>query len=307
MGTTSSRRVGIIGLGRMGLPVCARLVALGCEVLATDLLAERRAAAASAGASALEDARAVAASADVVITLLPGPAEVTAVIDDVIAGMTAGTVWIEMSTASPPVGRRIAAASAARAVRVLDAPVGGGPAAAADGHLLSFVGARPDDLAAARPVLEMLADRIVHVGPPGSGYVVKLLANSLWFGQAVAAAEALTVAQRAGLDLDRVRAALGESAAGGRVLAHDVPALLAGDDLTSFALARCSQQLDSVVAFGDELAVALDVTAAVAAVHRAALARYGDVDGELLGARFVAERAGVQFAPRAPATGRHQP
>jgi 3-hydroxyisobutyrate dehydrogenase-like beta-hydroxyacid dehydrogenase len=286
----------------MGLPICARLAGAGFDVAATDLLAAKRAQARSSGARWLASAALVASVVDVVITVLPGPGEVASVMEDLVAAMAPGSLWIDMSTASPPVARLVAAAAGAAGVRALDAPVGGGPAEAADGRLLSFVGARPEDLAPARPVLATLADRIVHVGPPGSGYAVKLLANSLWFGQAVAVAEALTLGRRAGLDLDLVREALGHSAAASRFLTDDVPALLAGDDLTSFALARCCEQLEAVLAFGDELAVPLQVLAAVSDVHRRALAHYGDVDGELLGARFVAERAGVSFAPR-PAAG----
>jgi 3-hydroxyisobutyrate dehydrogenase-like beta-hydroxyacid dehydrogenase len=296
-----AQRVGVVGLGRLGLPICARLSAAGFDVAATDVREAARAPAVASGARWQASVAAVASAADVVITVLPGPVAVTSVMDELVAAAATGTIWIEMSTVSPSVAQLVTAAAGATGVRALDAPVGGGPQAAGDGRLLSFVGAWPDDLAAARAVLGTLADRIVHVGPPGSGYAVKLLANSLWFGQAVAVAETLTLAHRAGLDLDRVREALGQSAAAGRFLTEDVPALLEGDDYASFALARCCEQLDVVLALGDELAVPLELAAVVTDVHRRALAHYGDVDGELLGARFVAERAGVSFAPD-PAT-----
>jgi 3-hydroxyisobutyrate dehydrogenase-like beta-hydroxyacid dehydrogenase len=290
MGEPATHRVGVVGVGRMGLPVCLRLLERGFDVVATDLIAERRAPAVAAGAAWAGDARAAAASADIVITLLPGPDEVASVAGDVAAAMVPGAVWVDMSTAGPrpplPWG-----------ARALDAPVGGGPGAARHGGLHCFAGATAGDLEAARPVLEALTDRIVHVGPPGSGYVVKLLANLLWFEHAVAVSEALTVARRAGLDVDVVRDALGHSAAASRFLSSDAGALLRGDDLSSFSLARCCRQLESILALGDELAVPLDLPAAVLAVHREALRRYGDVDGELLGARFVAERGGVSFGP----------
>jgi 3-hydroxyisobutyrate dehydrogenase len=206
-----------------------------------------------------------------------------------------------MSTASPRVARAIAAAAEPRGVRALDAPVGGNPAAAREGRLLCFVGARDPDLAAQRPLLEALADRIVHAGPPGAGYTVKLLVNLLWFGQAVATAEALTLARRAGIDLERLLGGLGQSAAASSFIAHDAEALLRGDDLPSFPLARCCEQLAAVLALGDELEVPLDLAAAVAGLHRRALERFGDVDGELLGARYVAQRAGVTLSdPPAP-------
>jgi 3-hydroxyisobutyrate dehydrogenase len=146
-----------------------------------------------------------------------------------------------------------------------------------------------------RIVLDVLADRIVHVGPAGSGYTAKLLVNLLWFGQAVATAEALALGARAGLDLEVLRGALAQSAAAGRFLSDDAPALLVGETHASFALARCCEQLASVLELGVELSVPLELAAVVSEVHRDALERFGDVDGELLGARYVAERAGVPF------------
>ena len=297
MGDTRAQIVGVVGLGRMGLPVCGRLVARGFDVVCTDLEDQKRPAAVRAGAGWLSGAAAVAASADVVVTILPGAAEVRSVAEQLVGVMAPGSIWIDMSTASPrpapPAG-----------IRAIDAPVGGGPDAARAGRLLSFVGAAEEDLEAARPVLEALADRIVHVGPPGSGYVVKLLANALWFQHAVAVSEALTLARRAGLDADLVRQALARSAAASRFLTDDAIALLEGDDLTTFSLARCCEQLASVLALGDELAVEMQVTEAVSEVHRRALAHYGEVDGELLGARFVADRAGSGASRVASTSGR---
>lgn len=296
MGEATAQRVGIVGLGRMGLPMCVRLSAAGFDVTATDVREATRAPATASGACWLPSVAETAAAADVVITVLPGSVELASVVTELTASAARGTIWIEMSTVSPPVAQLVTAAAGAAGVRALDAPVGGGPAAAADGRLLSFVGAQPDDLEAARAVLGTLADRIVHVGPPGSGYAVKLLANSLWFAQAVAVAETFTLASRAGLDLERVREALGQSAAAGRFLTEEVPALLEGDDHPSFPLARCCEQLESMLALGDELTVPLELMTVVSGIHRRALEHYGEVDGELLGARFVAERAGVSFS-----------
>jgi 3-hydroxyisobutyrate dehydrogenase len=140
----------------------------------------------------------------------------------------------------------------------------------------------------------------VHVGCPGSGYAAKLLANLLWFGQAVATAEVLTLARRAGIDLERMLAALEQSAAASSFIANDARALLRGDDLASFPLAGCCRQLDAALALGNELDVPLELARVVAGLYERAFERYGDLDGELLAARFVAERAGVRLADPAP-------
>ncbi|MGA2010957.1 MAG: NAD(P)-dependent oxidoreductase [Solirubrobacteraceae bacterium] len=291
MDTPTAAPVALVGLGRMGMAACARLAGAGHTVIATDIDPRTEAPARRAGARWVPRAAQAAAGAAVVITLLPGAAEVGALAAELTAAMAPGAIWIEMSTAAPPTARTVTAAAARSGARVLDAPVGGDPSLAAEGRLLCFVGGATEVLQAARPILAALADRIVHVGPAGAGYAVKLLANSLWFGQAVATAEALTLADRAGLDPEVVRAALAQSAAGGRFLTHDAPALLRGDDLASFPLARCCEQLAAVLALGDELSVPLELAAATAAVHHQALAHYGERDGELLGARFVAERS----------------
>ena len=160
---------------------------------------------------------------------------------------------------------------------------------------MSFAGGAEGDLDRVRDVLAAFTRAVVHVGPHGSGYTLKLIANALWFEQAVATAEVLAIAVRAGLDPDTAQRALAQSAAGRGFVANDARALLTGDAMPSFALGRCAAQLRTLDELAGELAVPADVLAAVARVHSDAVARYGDVDGELLGARFAAERAGVRL------------
>jgi 3-hydroxyisobutyrate dehydrogenase len=291
-----TRRIGIIGLGRMGLPMCARLVERGFAVSATDLRPELRTSVATAGAHWYDSAAGVAGRCEVLITMLPGPHEVAAMVQEVIDALSPGCTWIEMSSATPAVAAQIAVAAQGRDLRILDAPVGGGPLEARDGRLLVFAGGSQGDLEARREVLDSLAERVLHVGRAGSGYAVKLIVNMLWFAQAVAAAEALSLAARAGLDLETVRLAVQESAAASRFMERDAPALLRGDDLTSFSLARCYEELAGVLALGDQLDVPLALAERVTELYGEALDRYGDVDGELLAARLVTERAGVDLS-----------
>ena len=288
-------RIGLVGVGRMGLPMCRRLTQRGFAVLATDIRGEASAEVIAAGARWSESLGELAAQSDVVITSLPGAVEVALVLDPLLAALPSGSTWIEMSTAAPAIAAEIARVAAMSDVHTLDAPVGGGPEAAAAGRLLAFVGGSAQDVEAHRDVLSTLADRILHVGPTGSGYVVKLLVNLLWFGQAVAVAEALSLGVRAGLDPETVRLAVQESAAASRFIERDAQALLAGDDLTAFSLAGCHQELADVLALGEQFEVPLGLAERVTELYARALERYGDVDGELLGARFVAERAGVDL------------
>jgi 3-hydroxyisobutyrate dehydrogenase len=280
----------------MGLPTCARLVEQGFDVVATDLRPGHRAAAIETGAQWANCAAEVASRCDALITLLPGPGEVSAVVAELLEAMAPGCTWIDMTSATPATAREIARSAQGRDVRILDAPVGGGPAQARSGRLLAFVGGSDEDLAAERDLLASLAGQVLHVGEAGSGYAVKLLVNMLWFGQAIAGAEALSLAVRAGLDPETLHLAVQESAAASRFMERDAPALMRGDNYDMFSLARCHEELAGVLALGKQLDVPLPLTQRVTELHAKALERYGDVDGELLAARLVAQDAGVEFS-----------
>src|SRR5271165_3784644 len=143
IGTPEVQRVGFIGLGNMGGPMCGHLVAAGFEVTAYDIDADALRQAAAAGAAPADSARACAGGADVVITMLPAPPQVEAVLlgdGGVIASMPPGSVQIDMSTSSSAVGRRVLGAASAPGVAVLDAPVAGQSIGARAGTLSIYVG-----------------------------------------------------------------------------------------------------------------------------------------------------------------------
>jgi 3-hydroxyisobutyrate dehydrogenase len=274
-------RVGFIGLGRMGKPMCARLVAAGHEVTASDL----------ATGSPAE----AAAAADVLFTMLPGPGEVREATGEALPSLRPGSTWIDTSTCSPRVGRELVEEAARRGVRCLDAPVAGGPRAAEAGALQLFVGGDAAVLDEHRELLGALAERVLHVGGNGAGYTTKLLVNLLWFGQAVAVTEAFLLGRRAGLEADVLRAAIEGSAAASEFVRSDLDAPLAGDYLPSFGIDRCLEELEAVGELARELSVPLEVGQAVERVHRRAVERFGAVDGELLAVALLEEEAGLRL------------
>ena len=287
--------VGIVGVGRMGLPICARLAESGFAVVATDVRHDAQAAVLDAGAEWVDAVTEVGERCDVAITVLPGPATVRAARDPLIAALSPGSTWIDMSTATPGIAGEIAEVAQRRGIRTLDAPVGGGPVEAREGRLVAFVGASSEDLDCQREVLAAVAGTILHVGAVGSGYAVKLLVNLLWFGQAIACAEVLALAVRAGLNPETVRQATQQSAAASRFMEHDARALMRGEDFTSFPLAGCVEELSDVLTLGSGLGVPLALGERVSELYAEALEHYGNIDGELLAARLVAERANVAF------------
>ncbi|MFF2999414.1 NAD(P)-dependent oxidoreductase [Streptomyces sp. NPDC057950] len=284
----------LIGVGRMGQPLCAGLVRAGYRVSAYDVLTERREAALSHGARTPDSAAAAAAGADVLLTVLPGPAEVATAVDDAVLGALApGATWIDMSSNTPTDAEPCWKRAAAHGVGVLEAPIGGSPADAAAGRLRLYVGGEDALLERHRPLLSAVSDRITHVGGPGTGYVAKLLVNLLWFGQAAATAEALLLGRRAGIDLGVLTGTLAAGPASTAFIRHDLPALLAGDYLTDFGLDRIHDQLTAVTALAERLGTPHSITDTVRRLHGQALERYGPVDGELLGVALLEEKAGI--------------
>ena len=288
-------RIGFIGLGRMGLPVAANIAAAGHHVQVTDIRLALVDQARTVGLSWQPSAAEAADGADVLITMLPGPDECrTAMLGDngALAALTTGAVWVDLTSNSPQVGAHIAALAAGRGVQVLDAPVGGDPAAAIAGTLTLFVGGDAQLLESQRPLLAGIADRIWHCGPAGAGYLTKLLVNEMWFAHAVATAEVMLLAGRSGLDLAALQTILAQSAGSSVFVEKHLPALMGGDYLRTFPIDRVVQELQTVSGLARELGLSTAVADAVLAVHHAAQQRFGSVDGELLGVALLEEQAG---------------
>jgi len=302
-GQGARMRVGFIGVGRMGLPMCANLVQAGYDVTAGDLREELQGAVTACGARWGGPGPAVAAVANVLITVLPGGPELRDLMlapGNLLAALPETVTWIDMTSTSPVIGRVLASAARARGIGMLEAPVGGGVRAAAAGSLHLFAGGDAELLERHRPVLEALADpdRIIRMGGAGAGYVTKHLVNLLWFGQAIATAEALLLARREDIDLELMQRALAGSAASSSFIRDDLGALFGGDYLTSFGLDRCCEELSAITALARQDHVPFELSERVEQTYQRALARYGAVDGDLLPVAMLEELAGVRLRDR---------
>jgi 3-hydroxyisobutyrate dehydrogenase-like beta-hydroxyacid dehydrogenase len=213
----------------------------------------------AAGARAGADAAGCAREADVLITMLPGPAEVEDVLlgaGGALAALPRGAVAVDMGTGSGDVGRRVLEAARPRGIGVLDAPVADA-LRAPEGLLTIFVGGDAADVARVRPVLEAMGDpdRIIHVGPQGAGATVKLLVNLQWFVHAAAAAEALVVGARAGLDVETLHRALATGPSRSSFLEHGAADRVVERDLHPLgeleALDRAGDVADDLLGRGD--------------------------------------------------------
>ena len=198
------RKIGFIGLGTMGGPFAVNLCKAGFDVVVHDL--ERRVAEPqiAAGAEWADSPRAVAEAAEVVLTSLPGPAEVQSVALDpekgLIAGMSPGAVCFDLSTNSPTVIRSLHARFADHGLHLLDAPVSGGPKGAKSGKLAIWVGGDREVFEQNRAVLDALGDQVRYIGEVGAGSVAKLVHNSAGYAVQCAMAEVFTLGVKAGVE-----------------------------------------------------------------------------------------------------------
>lgn len=292
-------RVGFIGLGHMGGPMSANILAAGHDLVVHDVRAEAAAGLLAAGAAWASSPRETGAGRDVVITMLPTPRHVADVLlgpDGLLDGLAPGTAWVDMSTSVPEVAERVMALAGPRQVAVLDAPVSGMAAGAKAGTLQIFVGGAAADYQRIRPLLEAMGDpdRILHVGGNGAGYTVKLMLNLLWFGHLVATAEVLTVGVQAGVDLGMLRRCLLASPAASNFLERDVLSVLErGDYDDSFALALACKDLGLAVDLARQVGVPAEVSALVEQIYRRARAQYGDDGGEMLPIKLLEDLTGA--------------
>ena len=292
-------KVGFVGLGHMGAPMSANILAAGHDLVVHDLHREAGAEVVAAGAAWAGSPREAARGRDVALTMLPTPRHVEQVLlgpAGLLDGLPAGAVWIDMSTSVPEVADRVRAAAEPRGIEVLDAPVSGMASGARAGTLQIFVGGRPAACRRGRPLLEAMGDRerILHVGPHGAGYTVKLMINLLWFAHLTATAEVLSVGTAAGVDLATLRRCLLASPAASNFLEHDVLSVLRdGDYDESFAIALACKDLGLAVDLARDAGVPVEVSAVVEQVYRRARAQYGDAGGEMLPIRLLEDLTGT--------------
>ena len=224
--------IGIVGLGLLGHAIASRLIKAGHSVIGFDVLPDRVSALTAMGGTPASSAAAVAQSAEAVCTLLPSLATAEAAIlgaGGVLAGARPDLAVIQMSTISPTLTERLASEVTARGLGFLDCPVSGTSTMVERGDGIFFVGGDRALFERWQPVLESVLARAVLVGRVGQAMVLKLVANLLVALNSAAAAEALTLARKAGLDLPLALDVLNASAAASSMLKVRGPMIVRGE------------------------------------------------------------------------------
>ena len=217
-----TERVGVVGLGRMGLAMATTLQRAGVPVAGFDIAAAARDRASAKGLEVAGGQADLLQACTIVLASLPDDAAVTALVEGSggLLDGPAGRLLIDTSTVEPRTSRRLEATLQAAGHAMLDAPVSGGPAGAEAGTLTVMLGGSEADLARAQPVFAALARTVVHVGPSGAGAVAKLVNNLLCAAHLLTNGEAMRLAEAAGVPAARVLEAV--NAASGRSAVSEV-------------------------------------------------------------------------------------
>ena len=218
-----SERIGFIGLGVMGRPMARNLLARGFDLVVHSRSRGPVNEIVAAGAKSAESPADVARQAVIVITMVPDSPDVEAVLegqDGVFSALARGGLVIDCSTIAPAVARRLAACAAELGAAMVDAPVSGGEVGAINASLSIMMGGDDSAVARARSVLEAVGnpERIIHIGPAGSGQLCKVCNQMVIGGTLAAVSEAFALARKAGVDPALVRSALLGGFASSRVL-----------------------------------------------------------------------------------------
>lgn len=197
------KKLGFIGLGNMGKPMATNLVKAGYPLTVHDLRPEPVKELVAAGATATDSPREVAEKSEIVVTIVTSSPQVEQVMfgpNGVLAGLKSGAIIIDMSTIDPFVTRKVAAAAAEKGIEMLDAPVSGAPPKAADGTLSIMVGGKKEVFEQCKDILQVMGEKIFHVGDVGMGEVVKLSNNLIGAVCGIAVCEGFLFGTKLGAD-----------------------------------------------------------------------------------------------------------
>jgi 3-hydroxyisobutyrate dehydrogenase len=284
-GTTTRGTIGFIGLGNMGRPMAANLLAAGHRLRVHSRTRAKAAPLVAAGAAWCDEPGAVAHEADAVVTIVGGPDDVAGVYRDALfPAARAGTLLIDMTTCSPRLAAALHEEAATRGLRLLDAPVTGGVGGAASGSLAIMVGGDEADYRAALPILEPLGKRIAWCGPAGSGQRLKLANQTMVACIVLGLAEGLGLAAAGGLDVARLAPTLGEGTAGGFLFKAYAAKMIAGDFAATFTVAHLIKDLRLAHAE----AASLDVDAVALRAALGQFERLARERGDALGIQAIA-------------------
>jgi len=272
----SKTKVGLIGLGLMGQPIGMNLLRAGYPLTVWNRTTSRANELVAMGATLAMSPKEVAAASDVLLSIVSDPPALESILwgadgkdSGALAGLKQGSTYIDSSTVSPALARKIAAACAERKVHFLDAPVTGGDWGAKKGELIFMVGGDAETLKAVEPILGVLGKRWFHLGPNGAGQTIKLAMNLILALQVDALAEALALVTGAGLKGEGLVEVMQSSMARSGVLDVKAPNLLKGEYKPSFPLRLMHKDIRLALELAKKEGITLPAAAAAFTTYSA--------------------------------------
>lgn len=267
-------RIGWIGTGKMGSAMCIRVLAKGIGVNVLEPRPENRAEVVAAGAFAMDSAAELAAQVDLIFLTLPDDAVLDSVMLDAERGLAGALssrhTVIEMSTVSPGISAKVAAALSARGVAYLRAPISGSTTTAAAGALTVFASGPRVALGRAEPVLRSFAGRLMYVGEGEESRYLKLVINSMVAASSALLAEALALGKAGNLSTAMMMDAVLESVVASPLLKYKRDMVVSGDYAPAFGLSQMMKDLDLALDAGIEGGVRTHVLSAIRERYAAA-------------------------------------
>jgi 3-hydroxyisobutyrate dehydrogenase-like beta-hydroxyacid dehydrogenase len=275
-------KLGFVGLGKMGWPMSMNLLKAGHDLVVYNRSIPPRERAKEAGAIVVESPRAVAEASDMVFTCIATPSAVESVYlgdGGLWDGARAGHLFVDLSTISPSLARKLAERFQERDAQVLDAPVSGGPSGAEAGTLAIMVGGDAGAFAQAEPVLADMGEKLFHCGPVGSGSTVKLL-NQLLVGiNTMGVVEAALASRRSGVDLDLIQQVIKASTGYSKLFDSRFEKAIKGDLSTIFSLDLLIKDLRLGLEMARELGLDLPLASKALSIYeQASQAGLGEED-----------------------------
>jgi 3-hydroxyisobutyrate dehydrogenase-like beta-hydroxyacid dehydrogenase len=267
--------LGFVGLGAMGSRMARRLLEAGHTVVGYNRTPAKAAPLVAAGMTLASSPRRAAEGADVLFSMVSDTGALEAIAhgdEGVLAGLRAGTTWLEMSTVSPAATRRLGEAAAARGATLLDAPVSGSAVTVEQGQLSFMVGGDPAALERVRPYLLAIGPTITPVGPLGLAATMKIATNLGLAVQIVAFSEAVLLAEKAGITRERAVETLLKSVIASPMLRYRGPFVLGMPAEALFDVPMMQKDLELALELGHRLGVPLPTTALTQSLLTAARA-----------------------------------
>ncbi|MDF1750027.1 MAG: NAD(P)-dependent oxidoreductase [Alphaproteobacteria bacterium] len=271
-------KIGFIGLGNVGGKLAGSLLRNGKDVMVRDLNDALVATFVEKEAKAAASPKAMAEACDIIITCLPSPAASAAVLeaeDGVLAGLSAGKIWAEMSTTDEAEVKRLGAKVKALGAEPIDCPVSGGCHRAATGNIAILAGCDRAAFERMLPVLTVLGRRVLHTGPLGSASVLKVITNYLATANLISLTEALTTAKAAGMDLGTAYEAIKISSGNSFVHETESQVILNGSRDISFTMDLVLKDIGLFQTIADRAGVPLELNPKMIEIFEDGQRRYG--------------------------------